>query len=128
LPALFERGASGKRPDRGILAIEAAWTLGMGALIAAGYRARRRIIDKFELEGSTFRFSTLGVVEMQQRDLTEATDITDVSRSRGRPWGYQITFRGGNKVFLDLATPNALTAVQRISFSVFTRSDGRRVS
>jgi len=63
-------------------------------LIGMLIRLRRRTVTEFTYDGRALRFRTLGVPDMQMRDLSEIAAVQEW-RGRGGSNGYRFRFRDG---------------------------------
>ena len=74
---------------------------------------RRRMIDEFSFDGRALRFRTLGIPEMETRDISEITQLREW-RGRGTPLGYRLTLRGGRKVYLEYSVSMSTRLAEQI--------------
>ena len=103
----------GRVPVKGALGSTVA-LLAVGAL-AVGVQLwfRRRIITEFTYDESALRFRTLGIGEMQVRDVKDIAGLSEW-RGRGGILGYRLHFRDGAKAYLQSSVSNSRAALEQI--------------
>ena len=74
---------------------------------------RRRLITKFDYDGSTLYFQTLSRPEPQTRQMIELHKVTEW-RGRGGLFGYILVFRDGQKLNVDLTMANGPQLIAQI--------------
>jgi hypothetical protein len=86
------------------------------AAVAAGMQFwfLRRMISEFSFDGCLLQFRTLGVTQTQTRAASDLSEIREW-RGRGGPLGYRLTFRDGEKAYLEFYVSNAQVAAQLLS-------------
>jgi hypothetical protein len=114
---------AGDMPARPMLAFLGLFLAMIVFNIAALLWFRRRLIKDFIWDGRALRFHTLGVEQEQLRDIAEFSWLRDWS-GRGGRIGYRIRFRDGQKVYLDITTPNAAAAAQQMQARIDTSRFG----
>ncbi|MBZ5606701.1 MAG: hypothetical protein LAP38_00475 [Acidobacteriia bacterium] len=113
LSARFLFPAGGVRPSQGLVVSSLVMVAVAGSGIVLQVRTRRRLVKEFSYDGRALRFSTLGTVEMQVRDLSEIAEVGKW-RGRGGPLGYRLRFRDGAKLYLQNGVSNAVAAAEQI--------------
>ena len=103
----------GQVPAKGALGSTVALLAVAALAVSVQLWFRRRIITEFIYDESALRFRTLGIGEMQVRDVKEIAGLSEW-RGRGGILGYRVHFRDGAKVYLQSSVTNSHAALEDI--------------
>ncbi|HXP83555.1 MAG TPA: hypothetical protein VN841_02475 [Bryobacteraceae bacterium] len=101
------------RPNRGIIFVSFLFIVLACFGVGGQFWFRRRVIDEFSFDGRALRFRTLGIPEIETRDISEITQLREW-RGRGAPLGYRLTLRGGRKLYLEYSVSMSTALAEQI--------------
>ena len=101
------------RANRALIFFSLIFIVFAGIAIGAMLQYRRQLIDEFSFDGRALSFRTIGIPEMETRDISEITQLREW-RGKGTPLGYILTLRGGRKLYLEYSVSMATALAAQI--------------